>query len=1176
GAFSQQLLRLLPFSQPPHILANMHGYSSSEESEDPKRPRAVPSSSSNNNDQKKKKKKKPPPQAAINRIWKKLQAKQPTIPLAVLPFDPVLPPAGPDRANESSAASYERAVEECRRKVRKIIQECRRVNTRYRDPGWDLDWDLKMGKGNCLNYLGNETYEVGYPPSSNANLPKSVKRVHEIFENPTFMKNVSSSDIIQGSIGNCWIIAALSALIDVEGGIQRLCVEWDTRVGIYGFVFYRDGEWVYSIIDDKLYLKSPNWDCPSLQRQLLAQIDREDVELHYRKTYQTGSKALFFGKNKDQNETWLPLLEKAYAKAHGDYASLIGGWIGEGLEDMTGGVTTELLASDILDTDAFWDDELSKVNKEFMFGCSTGILDGGTGSRDGIAERHAYVVMDARTLKSGQRLVKLRNPWGKTRRGVWEGPWSDGSKEWTTDVQKELGHHFGNDSVFWISYEDLLSKYQHFDRTRLFSGTDWGCCQRWIGVDVPWKADYHEKFHIKLTKDSPLVLVLSQLDRRYFKGLEGQYNFRLQFRVHEKGRPGAEDYIVRSHGNYLMTRSVSIDVPDMPAGEYTVFILVTAERYTHKPSVDEVVKRECKKRVENEKLAQVGYAYDLAHSKAHHHIEKIRDMRKKANQAKASNCRKSERRKQWERRRTERTIKRKQLEKNEAKKARLIAERDAKNNANEENKQSESESTEESSKEEEAPAKDSTSEKNTADATSKDASAEAKSEYKPSEDKVETAEEKKEETSKEKPAASEDASTPHIKKGEETLGATPSDPKLGEANNPDVAEKAAAKTATGTKPEEPKEAPPAEAKSAEESKPVEKKEKKSKKKKSTPKEPASPPTPIDYSSDSPVEDWEAIYSSDDYIRKPRTQPIPETTEADRYPSEDEKLPDPWNAVCIVGFKVFSRDSDLELRVVMEGGDMLEGGMGQKGEKDLDNAQANAAGEREETCNAFTTYNPIVVAGENSEKESDGEPKVSEQTEDEDGDDESEGEETSPKKLRKNKTTKQPTEGSVKESVEVKREKKEDTPAPKPDANTPVEEKPEPAEETKSETKADTLEDTAPVPPVEKGTSEVKQEKPKAETSQDDELRKKEEEMRMKEELIKKWEAELKKKEEEILKKEEEMKKRAEDVRKREEEEKKKDEDDYVDCEETSSDTSSAGVRTPDPTPIEEIKSEILG
>ena len=169
-----------------------------------------------------------------------------------------------------------------------------------------------------------------------------------------------------------------------------------------------DGDWIISIIDDKLYLKSPDWDSPSVQRHLFEQTDREDVEKEYRKTYQTGSQALYFAHCRDQNETWLPLLEKAYAKAHGDFAALSGGWIGEGVEDLTGGVTTELLTSDIFDTDEFWNNEILKVNKEFLFGCSTGILDGGYGSRNGIYESHAYVIMEARQLSTGERLLKLR------------------------------------------------------------------------------------------------------------------------------------------------------------------------------------------------------------------------------------------------------------------------------------------------------------------------------------------------------------------------------------------------------------------------------------------------------------------------------------------------------------------------------------------------------------------------------------------------------------------------------------------------------------------------------------------------------------------------------------------------------------------------------------------------
>lgn len=91
------------------------------------------------------------------------------------------------------------------------------------------DWDLKMEKGHCLNYLGDDTFDVSFPPPSNSTAPKSVKRVHQIFEKPTFLESVSSAEVIQGSLGNCWAVAALSALADVEDGIKRLCVEYDTR-----------------------------------------------------------------------------------------------------------------------------------------------------------------------------------------------------------------------------------------------------------------------------------------------------------------------------------------------------------------------------------------------------------------------------------------------------------------------------------------------------------------------------------------------------------------------------------------------------------------------------------------------------------------------------------------------------------------------------------------------------------------------------------------------------------------------------------------------------------------------------------------------------------------------------------------------------------------------------------
>ena len=54
----------------------------------------------------------------------------------------------------------------------------------------------------------------------------------------------------------------------------------------------------------------------------------------------------------------------------------------EAIEDLTGGVTTELLSTDILDTDKFWTNEIMKVNEEFLFGCATGRFDKWQGSEE--------------------------------------------------------------------------------------------------------------------------------------------------------------------------------------------------------------------------------------------------------------------------------------------------------------------------------------------------------------------------------------------------------------------------------------------------------------------------------------------------------------------------------------------------------------------------------------------------------------------------------------------------------------------------------------------------------------------------------------------------------------------------------------------------------------------------
>lgn len=246
-----------------------------------------------------------------------------------------------------------------------------------------------------------------------------------------------------------------------------------------------------------------------------------------------------------------------------------------------------------------------QVNKEFLFGCSTGVFGRGFGSRKGIIEGHAYSVQRVVEIE-GKRLILLRNPWG---RGEWKGAWADGSKEWSPEWMKKLGHKFGEDGEFWICYEDLLRHYQCFERVRLF-GPDWNVSQIWTTLHVPWVQEYNEThFSFTTTQSGPVVIVVSQLDDRYFRGLEGQYMFQLSFRVHKAGNAG---YIVRSETAHRMRRSANVEL-ELEAGAYEVYVKIKAWRDDDLLPVQATIRKWAK--TKRDKVSRIGRAYDLAHSR---------------------------------------------------------------------------------------------------------------------------------------------------------------------------------------------------------------------------------------------------------------------------------------------------------------------------------------------------------------------------------------------------------------------------------------------------------------------------------------------------------------------------------------------------------------------------------
>lgn len=146
-------------------------------------------------------------------------------------------------------SSYEAAATLCRAKVEKIVRECRRVNKKYRDAHFDIETDLKLGPRDCLKSLSN--VKAAAPPPGSAFNPQGVKRVTDIFDDPKFyIDGPTANDVRQGKDGDCWLLSALCTLSNKKGMIERLCVAHDQDVGVYGFVFHRDGEWISEIVDD--------------------------------------------------------------------------------------------------------------------------------------------------------------------------------------------------------------------------------------------------------------------------------------------------------------------------------------------------------------------------------------------------------------------------------------------------------------------------------------------------------------------------------------------------------------------------------------------------------------------------------------------------------------------------------------------------------------------------------------------------------------------------------------------------------------------------------------------------------------------------------------------------------------------------------------------------------------
>lgn len=247
----------------------------------------------------------------------------------------------------------------------------------------------------------------------------SWKRVPEIYEKPQiFEDGVEPNDINQGSLGDCYFLAALSSLAEFEDRVKAMFVTKEiNEAGIYLVRFFLNGIETNVVIDDHLPTRA------------------------------NGSPA--FATSRD-GELWVSFLEKAWAKLHGTYARTEGGLPSFAASHITGVPSESHFHDSQENVDEFW----AMLQRADRCGFTMMAASHGQGeerSADGVISGHAYSLISIyEFLHRGQevRLLKLRNPWG---RGEWAGAWSDSDEVWTPQLREELGCVEADDGVFFIA-----------------------------------------------------------------------------------------------------------------------------------------------------------------------------------------------------------------------------------------------------------------------------------------------------------------------------------------------------------------------------------------------------------------------------------------------------------------------------------------------------------------------------------------------------------------------------------------------------------------------------------------------------------------------------------------------------------------------------------------------------
>lgn len=284
-------------------------------------------------------------------------------------------------------------------------------------------------------------------------------RASEYYKNDfKIFDGVDPSDIIMGSCNNCYMLAALAGIaeahedevnLDDDQKGQRIRDNFLTQevnsAGCYAIQFILDGQPRTIVVDDFFpFIKT-----------------------------KAGKEVFAFSKCKDgENEIWVQLIEKAWAKLCGSYESSEMGRTGEFFQNFDG-TPTEIHWTDDYETSETGLEQLLRImqiaDRNSWIMCGSLIKKMKKATKDapkgvlkniGLKNCHSYTIIDVRevVLDNGELeyLVYLRNPTGNfylKDDEVWKGDWGPTSKKWTDKVRKQVNYWLTEDEIARAKYK---------------------------------------------------------------------------------------------------------------------------------------------------------------------------------------------------------------------------------------------------------------------------------------------------------------------------------------------------------------------------------------------------------------------------------------------------------------------------------------------------------------------------------------------------------------------------------------------------------------------------------------------------------------------------------------------------------------------------------------------------